>query len=165
MNTKKVAIIALQRNHDTELLISPPNTSFHSIDHIWHRSVWPKTTSAANKNNTKHLRAHVWSENLDPARFLLSSDVFKAEGHSLLVCVPALHLSPVKGDHLVLHRTQSIFMNRNLNSHNGNNKNTGNDPTKLKQDRTNYHFLGVARDCEIFPPVPEINIIVSFSVF
>lgn len=45
---------------------------------------------------------HIWSENLDPARFLLPSGVLKAEGHPLLVSVPALHLPPLKSDHLVL---------------------------------------------------------------
>lgn len=65
------------------------------------------------RNATKHLGTHVWGENLDPARFLLPSDVFEAERHSLLVCVPALHLRPVKGNNLVLKGTQSISMNRN----------------------------------------------------
>lgn len=46
--------------------------------------------------------AHVWSEDLDPARFLLSPGVFEAEGHALLVCVPALHLPPLESYHLVL---------------------------------------------------------------
>lgn len=45
---------------------------------------------------------HVWSEDLDPARFLLSPGVFEAEGHALLVCVPALHLPPLESYHLVL---------------------------------------------------------------
>lgn len=50
--------------------------------------------------------AHVWSEDLDPARFLLSPGVFEAEGHALLVCVPALHLPPLESYHLVLSRTR-----------------------------------------------------------
>lgn len=45
---------------------------------------------------------HIWSENLDPARFLLCSGVFKAEGHPLLISVPALHLPPFKSYDLVL---------------------------------------------------------------
>lgn len=74
--------------------------------------VWPKTTPTADKNDSQHIGAHIWSENLDPARFLLPPDVFKAERHSFLVCVPALHLPPVKGNDLVLNGTQSILMNR-----------------------------------------------------
>lgn len=53
------------------------------------------------------MNTHVWSEDLDPARFLLSSGVLKAEGHPLLVSVPALHLRPLKSDYLVLKKTQS----------------------------------------------------------
>lgn len=45
---------------------------------------------------------HVGGEDLDPARFLLGARVLEAEGHALLIRVPALHLLPLERDHLVL---------------------------------------------------------------
>ena len=48
---------------------------------------------------------HVWCEDLDPARLLLPASVLEAEGHALLVRVPALHLGPFEGDHLILEHT------------------------------------------------------------
>lgn len=59
------------------------------------------------KQQCRCMQTHIWSEDLDPARFLLPSGVLKAESHPLLVGVPSLHLPPLKSYHLVLRRRQS----------------------------------------------------------
>jgi hypothetical protein len=45
---------------------------------------------------------HIWCEDFNPSRLLLSSRIFKTEGHSFFICVPSLHLIPFKRYYLVL---------------------------------------------------------------
>lgn len=52
-------------------------------------------------------QTYIWSENLNPARFLLSSGVLEAESHTFFVSVPALHLCPLKSYYLVLRKRQN----------------------------------------------------------
>lgn len=99
------------------------------------------------EKDSKHFRAHVWRENLDPARFLLSSDVFEAERHSLLVCVPALHLLPVKGNNLVLNGTQRVISY----SHNRNNRNTEMTPQNQNEKAQTIVFQGLQWVVGFFP--------------
>lgn len=45
---------------------------------------------------------YIRSEYFDPTRFLFSPHILKAEGHSLLIGVPSLHLWPFEHNHLIL---------------------------------------------------------------
>lgn len=45
---------------------------------------------------------HIWCEDFNPSRLLLSSCIFKTEGHSFFICVPSLHFIPFKCYYLVL---------------------------------------------------------------
>lgn len=53
-------------------------------------------------SSAKHTGTHIGGEDFNPSGFLLSSCVFKAKGHSLLVRVPPLHLVPFECYYLVL---------------------------------------------------------------